>query len=344
MEKNNTISLVRVISMFLIVLCHIIGYYKFIPGSGFLGQIFNVGVYTFFIISGYLYGNKIITNFKVWIKKRWCKIVIPVIIVTFIDILLLSIAKENISVMSFLYYFFNIQGLTFISENIFRNLNFKIVNLGHLWFTTIIMLCYCFVPLFQKVKKYLNKVGIKYEILMVSILFVLNFIITATFNVTFIYFIVFYFGYIMSSLELEKNNISNKKYVFFTFLMMIIQLIRLATKAHFDQTTFYIAIVGISHFILGLWIFITMFKLRDFSTQKVEYIANLKLVKWLDRNSYNIYLTHGMFCMGETLNVFCKFDNIFVSSLLFCILTIGMVYILAKFLNIIDKIFDCKKP
>lgn len=63
MKKNNAIVLLRVMSMFMIILCHISFYYTFLPGSGFVGQFLNVGVQIFLLISGFLYGRKTLTNF-----------------------------------------------------------------------------------------------------------------------------------------------------------------------------------------------------------------------------------------------------------------------------------------
>lgn len=57
-KKNPAIVCCRTASMILIVLCHIIGYYSFIPGHHFLPLVFNVGVHSFLLISGYLYGGK----------------------------------------------------------------------------------------------------------------------------------------------------------------------------------------------------------------------------------------------------------------------------------------------
>lgn len=336
-NKNFTIVLIRVISMVFIILCHVVCYYKFIPGSNFLGQIFNVGVYTFFIISGYLYGNKEISDFKFWIKKRWCKIVIPIIVLAIINIFLLSCIGKTINPLCIIYYSLNIQGVSFISDKFNSFFDFGISNLAHLWFATIIMLCYCLIPVFQKSKKFFLQKSEKYEFLLVLFLFILNFIVTTVLDITLIYFIVFYFGYIFANHELEKTNISNKKYILVTSFMLCFQIIRLLVKFEFDQTNFYTAIVGISHFALGFWIFITLFKIREFFPQKTESLASLKIVKWLDENSYYVYLTHGMFCIGESLNVFIRFDNIAISSVLFLLLTFGMTYLLAKISNIIIR-------
>ena len=56
--RNSSVVVLRVLGMMLIILCHIIAYYTFVPGSDLLSQVFNVGVQVFLLISGYLYGEK----------------------------------------------------------------------------------------------------------------------------------------------------------------------------------------------------------------------------------------------------------------------------------------------
>lgn len=57
-QNISFISISRVLATLMIVTCHIIGYFTFIPGHMHLGQFFNVGVPMFICISGYLYGLK----------------------------------------------------------------------------------------------------------------------------------------------------------------------------------------------------------------------------------------------------------------------------------------------
>lgn len=323
--------------MIFIVLCHIIGYYKFVPGNTFLGQIFNVGVYIFFIISGYLYGGKEVTKIKKWLKKRWCKIVIPVIILTIIDIVILRFLGKAVSLFSLMYYGLNLQGLSKLSTRNITTINLGIENLGSLWFTTIIMLCYCLLPIIQWIHKKQKNKSESYGIIIFLFLLISNFLISVLFNITFIYFIVFYFGYLVSKMGLEKKYITNKKYIALTLIMISIQIARFYMKLKMDETQFYIACVGMSHFILGFWMFITTFKMKEAFSGMVELLGESKPILWLDENSYYIYLTHGLFCMGKELNVFTLFDNIFVSSLLFIILTLVMTYILKKISDVIIK-------
>ena len=80
--KNASISVSRVAATILIVICHIVKYYTFIPGSSLLGQVFNVGVPMFVIISGYLYGEKRDSKWtkekvKTFMFDRWMRVSFP---------------------------------------------------------------------------------------------------------------------------------------------------------------------------------------------------------------------------------------------------------------------------
>lgn len=59
--KNISIQYLRVISMFMIVLCHLVqeSYNTYIQMTA---QFLNVGIFIFFAISGFLYGCKVLDN------------------------------------------------------------------------------------------------------------------------------------------------------------------------------------------------------------------------------------------------------------------------------------------
>lgn len=61
-ERNYGISLLRVLGMLAIVLCHVTGW----MGIAILEQLFASGVYVFLLISGYLYGQKDIPHPGAW--------------------------------------------------------------------------------------------------------------------------------------------------------------------------------------------------------------------------------------------------------------------------------------
>lgn len=106
-EQSNAISQLRVLAMLSIVSCHIL--------QGFGNRwawILNVGVQVFFVISGYLYGTKEISNWKMWFVKRVEKIYIPFILFVFV-MLTLYACFSDISIKSsfIIKYLLNIQGL-----------------------------------------------------------------------------------------------------------------------------------------------------------------------------------------------------------------------------------------
>ena len=116
-----------------------------------LGQFFNCGVDLFIFISGYLYGGKVIKNFGRWYLKRIVTVALPAVILSMVVILALSIAGKNQSINSIIAYCLDLEGLLFLNWNLVSMIFKEIPSLGPLWFTTIIMLCYLMVSLFQKI-------------------------------------------------------------------------------------------------------------------------------------------------------------------------------------------------
>lgn len=148
-QRSHSITCLRVLSMILIVLCHSISYYTFIPWSAHLNQFLSVGVQVFLLISGYLYGRGTITNYRQWIYGRANRIWLPVAIVVLVDVSLMYLIKIKTDLFTFVMYLLNLHGLLFLNWFFFRRFIIEIKNLGPLWFTTIIMICYMIVPLLQ---------------------------------------------------------------------------------------------------------------------------------------------------------------------------------------------------
>jgi len=65
-QINYTLIFSRILAMFLILACHAASW----MGLEALEQVLCVGVPIFFFISGYIYGNKVITSAKQFLKKR----------------------------------------------------------------------------------------------------------------------------------------------------------------------------------------------------------------------------------------------------------------------------------
>ena len=70
--KNVAISYIRLISMLMIISCHIL------QGLNLrLAFWINVGVQIFFFVSGFLYGERVVLNIKDFYIKRTKKILLP---------------------------------------------------------------------------------------------------------------------------------------------------------------------------------------------------------------------------------------------------------------------------
>ena len=70
--ESNAIKYIRVGSMLAIVLCHLLQAY-----SNRWAFVFNIGVQVFLALSGYLYGRKIISNWKQWGMGRVKRVYVP---------------------------------------------------------------------------------------------------------------------------------------------------------------------------------------------------------------------------------------------------------------------------
>ena len=71
-QESHGLVIIRVFAMLSIVVCHLFQSYNL----GLAG-LFNIGVQVFFVLSGYLYGTKMILDWKNWAKKRIHKIYLP---------------------------------------------------------------------------------------------------------------------------------------------------------------------------------------------------------------------------------------------------------------------------
>lgn len=332
--------------MLSIVACHTIKYYTFIPASSLLGQVFNVGVYSFFIISGYLYGKKDVENFKTWYIKRIQKIHVPIIILTIIDIIILTAYfNQALKISTVIIYLMNLQGIQFISYWISKPFFKEITNLGPLWFATIIMLCYLQIPFLQKIReKYIaNKSStwmIKYGVILAC-----AYAVDYIFEVNLLYFLVFDLGYMISAcLEKQVENLSGKvrlylKALIWCVLGVAFQIGRIILHFIIDGTKTYEIYVSLSHFVFGISIVMCIMNLYLCFPGVMGKIANSRVIRYLDKQSYYIYIVHGIYCAGVT-NLYERFEryNISIVTLLFIVLVLATAMILDKMTRVVLSI------
>lgn len=134
-EYFYNISLLRMLAMLSIVVCHILQYYGHI-----LAWWFNVGVDVFFVISGYLYGlrnyefanaKECFSFAKEFYRKEFLKLIIPYYLMLIVVIPL--------------YVLFKVNSLAQLAELIVFQ-NSGVNGFGHLWFFHYIFVCYFLTP------------------------------------------------------------------------------------------------------------------------------------------------------------------------------------------------------
>lgn len=307
-NKMTEISLLRVISMFMIIFCHLFNFVE----MPFISQFLNVGVYIFLLISGYLYSNKDIEYPKKWIISRWKKICIPVIIWAIAAIIYETIIGKTPSFICFLIYLFNLQGFSWIftSTDIFKNLN-GLEGLGNLWFISIIMICYLITIIIKK-----HRV-LEHNINKILTILIILFPLMAIIQINIIYFIAYIVGYIMGKTKIDKRI----KVIYATIILIVAIIVRLIIKSYFDNTFIYsIITVGITHLLIALAIFIIVTRIAK-SNRVLKKISESKVVSILDTKSYYYYITHNYY-LHESFGLKAIINGLVPQLLLFMILTV----------------------
>lgn len=117
--RNYCISILRVLGMLFIILCHIASWLDI----AFLEQFFNYGVYIFLFISGFLYANKEINSPSKWFLTRVKKLLIPFYLFV-IPVSIVYFKINGFDGLEAIKYLFCLQGINFITPFIpFLKLN-----------------------------------------------------------------------------------------------------------------------------------------------------------------------------------------------------------------------------
>jgi peptidoglycan/LPS O-acetylase OafA/YrhL len=284
MEKDNSISLLRVLAMLMVIMCHLTGFF-----GSWIAQVLNVGVYVFFIISGYLYSTKSLTSPGKWFFQRWEKICIPAIIwVAIVIVYELIVMSTAPSVKDVIIFGLNFQGLPWIAAFLPGiDETGALGGLTHLWFITVIMVCYLELIAIKKIEE---KTVINNKIVL-PVLIALC-IILGLFRINIIPLTSFYIGYISGK---DKSPITKKNYILLSAGMVAAMAARLIVRRYADGTAIYdLVTVHMTHAVLGLWIFHTV-KLMTDSIQFVDDLAKSRFIAWCDKLSLFIYITHDYF-------------------------------------------------
>lgn len=309
--KNLSIQYLRVLSMFMIVICHLVQE----SSNAYIrmtAQFFNVGVFIFFVISGFLYGSKFLDesgkNYKSWYVNRWKKVLCPFYIFLILLLLIYVILQKNIEFKNWIFQFLNLQGL-----EIYVN------GAEHLWFLTVMAICYLITPLLNEWKKR----EMKFFPLIFCLLWITGmlstFFISSQMGLYTIYIITYVFGYMLGHKKIQIKG--NLKRLLLCLMLLVAAFIRLITKSLWDGTSFYTVLcVGITQSIIAVSLLLIFLSLK---------FRENKIIIFLDGISYEIYLVHYMFIVGPICLIGIT-GNLFMDSIIVILFTLVGAFLLAK--------------
>ena len=321
LQFNPAISLVRVLSMMLIVVTHFLSW----RGTNSF-QLSTIGVSSFLLISGYLYGIKNINQSSMWIKQRINRVLLPFwILALFLSGYLIFTGNYLFAFKQFFESMLNLQGLHSIIRLPFSIGSNHLTGLGHCWFLTIIMLCYLLVVLLKnsRLEFYIDN-NLKKSFAFLCVLH----LVLSFFNIAIGCFSIFFIGYFFRRWHEKYNYSFIKKFLPLTLFLLGAVAIRLILRVYIDGSNVYdFFVASFSSNLCAIWGFIIVDRLV---CKRGETFFSSRIWKKIDEMSFYIYLTHYMFLKEpfslSTLPLHVK--GLLGEIVLFLLLTILSAFIL----------------
>ena len=285
-KKDKSIQLIRVVAMMLIIFDHLVSYTE-MPMKEVIVQVTNSGVLIFLFISGYLYGNKHINNWKNWFIGRIKKICIPMWIFMVFDFFVEYYKFGFFEIKNIFVYIFNLQG--FLGGNI---------GCHQLWFLSLLMVCYLITPLLQHIKQ--KEISHKIFGILLIVGIVLQLILAYTVNIGMVVghtlswcmlaMGCYMIGYFAGN-SICNNKIGIRGIGILTVATILTLIIVLICRRYFDGKIIYDRIIiyyGV--IIVDWWLVTILYKMgkylnNGFLTKIIEHIALI---------SYEVYIVHGL--------------------------------------------------
>lgn len=160
-RRDPAIVSLRTIAMMLIVITHVAMVYDMTV----LRYVTRVGTPLFFLMSGFLYGQKTIKNWSKFYLRRWKSLALPIYIwLIFVSLVLGLMFSIYYSKSQYLTYIFNLYGIShrFVTSQTPSELkSFFLIDdhiqgiawLQQIWFMTYLMACLLALPFIQKLRE-----------------------------------------------------------------------------------------------------------------------------------------------------------------------------------------------
>lgn len=309
--------MLRLISMLMIIGCHICQHY-----GNVMAFWLNVGVQVFFIISGFLYGQKELVNYFGWFWKQFKKIVvIYYLFILFVIVLLRLFHPECLSLYNIITSILGIGTLH---------------GFGHLWFVGYIVFCYLITPILQYLCHFLLSVKKQRIFIILMGLVCMYQIYASLLNMHFMpaRVLCYVAGYMLGFFYFRKGEILFRSTIrWFILLGFSSNILYIMLKYVFLRDIPILGVLyGYSHLFLGGMIFLLGYKL-------FENIRRNTLLEFSDRYSYAIYIVHGTFALSA-FNVLDINIPLCVKIILVYGLSIACGYCLKKLEDAVLKVMS----
>ena len=299
MTLTPSISAARIIAMLFIIVCHILQRF-----SSPLALWFNIGVQIFLAMSGYLYGSRTIDNPLGFIVRNWVKILVPCwvfLIGAFIGYHVLGVELPN--------------GIKLVRVLLLAD---TISGLGHLWFVSNILFCYMMIPLFDSLRRSMKVMTECHFLLCASSVVVVTIVIGFAYRpfVRTEGLVCFVIGYYVAAFHENFGTEQLGARVLEHFLMFI-GVCALLSRIIYEMSPWqgvygrvYLSVFPYIKAAIGITLFLAM---KNYISCSYSFP-----LRFSDRYSYAIYLTHHVFILGP-LSIIGSFGmNVIATSLILC--------------------------
>lgn len=301
-NESRAIKYIRVGSMLSIVICHILQSY-----ANRWAFVFNIGVQVFLVLSGYLYGKKIVTNWKKWAMGRVKRVYVPMFL--FLIIVLpfyLIFHREVFSWKPYALNYLNLQGISFVMGG------GMLQGVRHLWFITAIMFAYISTPILQWLSKYADWLFPLLVICVWGAYVVAPGPLFFASSWVFLYAIGYLYNYL------------NRKRIYDIGLILLETALIVMIAMDFDIVKSYFHPLNrVFHDVSG--VFLVVIGSQVLSRIKINNIPSV--VEFFDKYSFHIFIVHYFFVIGPfslahitpyiIVNILIIISATFVATLLF---------------------------
>lgn len=310
-------------------------------GLGAIGEFLLAGLILFFIVAGYLVGFSNADINRRWLAKKAKRILLPYyILVIPILVLYYLFANDEFDAKSCSYILCNLQGINYV---IYTFSDYKaMAGFGHLWYVTIIMICFVGYCVWRK---YLNSpfainpkvLNIAISLFIIAFMFLVAVPLFLTFGITLIYVFSFVMGLLFGKVW-SCDYIKVKRGLFASTMIMILATVaRLGGGKLIDGTLFYDRYLApMSNLAWAMFIFFLIFYVGNRNPRLINSIASSKIVTFLDNITYEIYLTH-YFILCGVWSARTFVDDLWMSNFFVVIFSLVFAYVLHQLVNSIHR-------